>query len=524
MKKKVNKFICILSMVIFLSSNMGIAMENIKLPQNMNEKIMKEVKVYVNDKNYNEEGAIKQLEVIPYINDNCFMVPINFVMELAGISKDSISWDEVKKMMTIFKGQKIIQIEVDSNILVIDGEKITMGTDVEMKDGHMMVPLKSIGKVLNLSIKKNHKATTASIFIEKEQVKEDRWDYTYENLLERALKNSRDLKSAEMDIERTEIIRDDANDDTDAIPLSYGVGAAELPANAAYLKFSKADFEHQLAEKGAKKIKEKIAYDVKDAYYNVLKSEDNKKLAKMGLALMSEKKHLIDLNNREGFASDIEKRQIQREYEEAKKQYNLGQKELEKAYDKLNHLVGLDIKERYILKDELIFEKDMNEDVDIHILRTIENSSDIWALEKIIRLKDLDVNLHVFNLDMRTKWSFGIDPYDAKEIDAKMAEVKLGKAKQQYEKSLRELYVNLSQLKEQYEKEVILYEKAKDDLKIAKLNVEVGNELPIIEKKAILQLEKIKKQLREKIMIYNKVTMVYEKPWIMNQKENKKEE
>lgn len=523
MKKKMNRFICILSMAIFLSSHMTIGIENIKLSQNMNEKVLEEIKIYANDKGYNVEGAKKELETIPYIKDGCFMIPINFIVELTGLSKDSMSWNAGNKMMTIFKGQEIIQIKVDSNTLVIDGEKITMGTAVEMKDEHMMVPLKAIGDALDLSVKWNNKINTASIFIEKEKIREDTWDYTYENLLDLALKSSRDLKTTEMDVERIEIIRDDAKDDSDFIPLRYGVNELELPANAAYLKFSKADFEYQLAKKTVEKIKEKIAYEIKINYYNVLKSEDNKKLAKMSLELMNQKKHLIDLNNREGFASDIEKRQTQRDYEESKKQYNLAEKELEKAYEKLNDLVGLDIKTRYTLKDELTFEKDID-DVDGHISRTIENSPDIWALEKIIRLKDLNVDLHVFNLDMKTKWSFGIDPYDAKEIDAKIAEVQLGKAKQQYSQKLRELHTTLKQLKEQYEKDAIIYEKAKDDLKMAKLNVEIGNELPITEKKAELQLENTKKQLREKMMAYNIGIMVYQKPWIMSQQENKKEE
>ncbi|QZY55495.1 stalk domain-containing protein [Crassaminicella profunda] len=526
MYKISKKIACTLAMAAMLSCNTVMAMETIKLPVEMKHSLTEDVQFVIGDGNYKVGNIVKSIPVPSYIKDKSPMLPLDLIIEMMGISKDRIDWKPETKTVTIFKDNQIIQMTIGKNTLIIDGNKMLMDTALEIKDGNTMIPIDFIEKVFDKKVSFNSITNKITIPVKKKMKPEENsntWDYTYEMMLKKALDSSKDLKSAEMNVERTDSIKDDAKDDTEYIPTRYGSDVRYLKGNVAYLKYEKDNFEYELAKKKVDMIKDKIAYDVKNAYYEVLKDEDNKKLAKLAMDLTQEKAHLIDLSHREGFASDIENNQAKRDYEEAKKQYDLAVKELDKAYEKLNDLVRLDTKERYTLKDEVIFDANVEEDVDYHIARVIDKSPEIWALNEIVDLKDLNVDLYVFNLPVDYKWSFDMDPYEAKEIDAKMATVELGKVKQQYEQGLRELYTSLNQLKDQYEKYKITYEKAKDDLKMAKVNVAVGNELPITEKKAVLQLENSKKQLRETIMYYNKWAMMYNKPWIKSVSKEEKE-
>ncbi|QXM06742.1 stalk domain-containing protein [Crassaminicella indica] len=525
MYKRSKKIACTFAIATILSCNTVVAMENIQLPVEMNYSAIEDIEFIIGDVNYKVGSTVKAISIPPYIKDKKPMLPLDLIIDIMGINKACVDWKAETKTVTIFKENQIIQMTIGEKTLIVDGNKMLMDTAPEIKDGNTMIPIDFIEKVFDKKVSFNS-ITNKIVIPVKKQVNEENvatWDYTYETMLKKALDSSRDLKAAEMNVERMDIIKDDSKDDTDYIPTRYGSDIRYLKGNVAYLKYKKNNFEYELAKKKVNMIKDRIAYDVKNAYYEVLKGEDNKKLAKLAMDLTQEKAKLTDLSHREGLASDIENNQAKRDYEEAKKQYDLAVKELDKAYEKLNDLVSLDAKARYTLKDEIIFDADIEEDVDYHIARVTDKSPEIWALNEIVDLKDLSVDLYVFNLPVDYKWSFDMDPYEAKEIDAKIATIELGKVKQKYEQGLRELYTSLKQLKDQYEKYKIAYEKAKDDLKMAKVNVAVGNELPIIEKKAILQLENSKKQLRETIMDYNKWVMMYNKPWINSVSKKDKE-
>ncbi|MBF8983733.1 TolC family protein [Lutibacter sp. B2] len=526
MYKKSKKMICMLSIVAILSCNTAFAMEVIKLPSEMMETEIENIEFMIGESSYKIGNIEKEMEVAPYVKNEIPMLSMMKVLEIMGISRERVDWKPETKTVMIFEDKNIIQIAVGKATLAVGGNKMVMNTTPEIKDGNMMIPIDFVEKVFGKKVSFNSITNKITIPMKKQINKDENmvtWDYTYEDMFKKAVDHSRDLKSANMDVERRDAIKDDAKDDTDYIPTRYGSDSRYLPGNTAYLKYKKNDFEYELSKKKVEMIKDKIEYDVKNAYYGVLKGEDNEKLAKLAMDLTKEKAYLTDLNYQEGFASEIENNQSKRAYEETKKQYDLAVKEREKAYEKLNDLVRLEAKERYVLKDEVIFEDHIEENIDYHITTVTSKSTEIWALNEIAKLKDLSVDLYVFNLPVDLKWSFDMAPYEAKEIDAKMATVELGKVKQQYNQGLRELHTSLNQLKDQYEKSKIEYEKGKDDLKMAKINVAVGNELPIMEKKAILRLENTKKQLRETMMDYNKGAMVYNKPWIKSaSKEEKK--
>ncbi|WZL73580.1 stalk domain-containing protein [Clostridiaceae bacterium 35-E11] len=514
MNVKFKKQICIAAVITMLSSNTVMAAETIKMPADVKEKIMQEVKFVLDDTNYIVGNETKKADTAPYIKNGRAMMPIRYAAEAVGVNSDDVKWDEETKTVTIFKGDHIIQLTVGSDLIVVDGKKIKMDTAAEIKDGRMMLPVSFIARALGTEVEWNSVTRTITILSEKrnksskEKVEESvlTWDYTYEDLLNQALKNSRELKKAEMNVERTEIVKDELDDGIKGVPISIDTGSKALQINGGYQQIEGTKVALRIAKKQIEMTKDTIAYNVKSAYYDVLKNEDNKTVAKLAVDLANQSRKHAQLKYAQGLVSELEKKQVERNYEETKKIYDMAIKELEKAYEKLNDLVGFDAKQRYQLKEDIAFEEVSEENVDVHIQRAIAESPAIWALEQNIDLADLGVKLYVFNA--------GQEPYDAKEIDVKTAEIDLASAKQAYDQSLRNLYISLNQLKDQYETHKIALDKAVDDLKVAKVSMEIGNMLPIDVQRASLQLENTKKQLREVIMNYNQTAMAYEKLWI----------
>lgn len=512
---------CVVAVTAMFSSNAAIAAETIKMPADVVEKTVEEVKFVIDDTNYIIGNETKKADTAPYIKNGRTMMPVRYAVEAVGINSDDVKWDEEAKTVTIFKGDQIIQLTIGSDLLVVDGNRIKMDATAEIKDGRTMLPVSSIAKALGIEVKWNSMTKTITIYVEKKNKGEEKeaevdadplWDYAYEDLLNKALANSRELKKAEFEVERTESMRDNAKDMSNYIPLGNPPGPGmEADANQTYQMFKGQDFQHRMAKKQVDITKDTLAYNLKNAYYDVLESEDNKKIAKLAVDVESQNYKHAGLKYTQGLVSELEKKQAERNYEEAKKKYDMAVKELEKKYEKLNDFAGIDVKARYALKDDLAFQPIAQEDVDVHIRSVIAESPVIWALEQKIDLADLGLKLYVFNA--------GLESYDVKEINIKKAEIDLNSAKQTYDQSLRNLYTSLNQLKDQYETNKIALDKAKDDLRVAKVNVELGKMLPIDVQKATLQLEKTKKQLRDTIRNYNIRAMAYEKLWIAAPKE-----
>ncbi|MCT4618988.1 MAG: TolC family protein [Marinisporobacter sp.] len=507
MNKKVKKIACALSIATALSFNTAAALETVKLPTELEATLTEEINIIIGNDEYKQGNIVKTFNVAPYMQGEIPMLPLDFAVELAGMKKKNMEWDDQKKIMTIFKGNEIIQLTLGNAMISENGNKVDIGIAPEMKNETVMVPIAFINKVLGTKANWNSVSKTISIKVKKENKEEESisWDYTYQSLLDKALKNSKDLKKAEMAVDRADHVKEDAGDDIRYRTPAQDDLSGSNAFNKSYMGFKGAEIELQNAEKQVNVVKDKIAYDVKTAYYNVLKNEDAKKVAKLKMEVQNENMQHANIKYEYGTISELDKIQAKRDYEEAKKQYELAIKELDKAYEVLNNLVGLDLKDRYIVKDAVAFEKIKDNDVEGHIVRMIAESPDIWALQKSIELKDLGVKLYVANAG---------ENYDAKEIDVKTAEITLSSTKEAYEKNIKSLYTSLKQLEDQYETNKIAYEKAKDDYKKAEMNLEVGNIAPIALKNANLQLENTKKQVREKIMDYNTAAMQYNKFWI----------
>lgn len=127
------------------------------------------VKVSVGEKTILLGDKAIDMDVAPYIqaSSNSTMVPLRFVSVALGVDSSNASnpdlsnkivWDQNTKTTTIYygagTGQKIIQFQAGSNIMVVDGTRIPMeyGVKAEIKDGRMFVPFRALGQALGVTV------------------------------------------------------------------------------------------------------------------------------------------------------------------------------------------------------------------------------------------------------------------------------------------------------------------------------------------------------------------------------------
>ncbi|WP_250277643.1 copper amine oxidase N-terminal domain-containing protein [[Clostridium] colinum] len=136
------------------------------------------VKVSVGEKTVLVGDKTIDMDVAPYIqaSSNSTMVPLRFVSVALGVdsanvtnpdASNKIAFDANTKTTTIYygagTGQKIIQFQAGSNIMVVDGTRIPMefGVKAEIKDGRMFVPFRALGQALGVAVSWNADTRTA---------------------------------------------------------------------------------------------------------------------------------------------------------------------------------------------------------------------------------------------------------------------------------------------------------------------------------------------------------------------------
>ncbi|MTV49607.1 hypothetical protein GJ688_11525 [Heliobacillus mobilis] len=101
----------------------------------------------INEAKYTINGIEKTADQAPYIKDGRTYLPIRYVAESLGIDSNNILWDGAKQTVTLIKGDKVVQLTVGSNALVINGAAITMDVAPEITPaGRVALPVKFVAQ------------------------------------------------------------------------------------------------------------------------------------------------------------------------------------------------------------------------------------------------------------------------------------------------------------------------------------------------------------------------------------------
>ncbi len=136
------------------------------------------VEVTIGSNTIKMDGKDVAMDTAAYIQtaSNSTMVPLRFVALAIGVDQSAvedadntskITWDAVNKVATILyaagNGQKIIQFQANSPVMVIDGTAITMenGVKAEIVDGRMFVPFRALGTALGVPVSWDAETRTA---------------------------------------------------------------------------------------------------------------------------------------------------------------------------------------------------------------------------------------------------------------------------------------------------------------------------------------------------------------------------
>lgn len=128
---------------------------------NMAPKDLKKIKFKMGEEAYSVNGRYHHLDVPAYIEKGRTLVPIKYVAEALGIPSDQVKWNKETQEITLY-GSKVIELEIGSNIMRVDGKKTYMATEVVLEKGRTMVPIGEISRALEVDTIWDDKTQTAT--------------------------------------------------------------------------------------------------------------------------------------------------------------------------------------------------------------------------------------------------------------------------------------------------------------------------------------------------------------------------
>lgn len=114
-----------------------------------------EIKLNLGKTSYLVNNQVEQMDTAPVISQDRTMLPIRYITEALGAQ---VSWEELNRKVTIIMGDKHIELWIDNNTALVNGEEIKIDPDNDdvkpyiAPPGRAMLPLRFIAETLDCQV------------------------------------------------------------------------------------------------------------------------------------------------------------------------------------------------------------------------------------------------------------------------------------------------------------------------------------------------------------------------------------
>ncbi|NPV29064.1 MAG: TolC family protein [Firmicutes bacterium] len=318
-----------------------------------------------------------------------------------------------------------------------------------------------------------------------------------------ALQNSKDVKKAQYEVERTEALREQASEALSFTPVEGETYDPEIEAS--WNRLLSADLNWQMSKKTLTSTTDALVLKVCKSYWDVQVAE--MKLATMEKLTQQARINLQNTRNRlaYGAASPSSLSEAEMQWKQAQSNEVAARHNLEDAYNAFNQLVGLGSNERPRLTDKPAYEPLEVADLDYEVQRVIEESPSAWLAQQKVTLAKWAAEMMYFSGDYT--------PYEVRQIELNQTELDAASAVELLGNVTRSLYYQAKNLEEKYNAAQEALKTAQQKLRIAQVKFAVGMitraELVAAEAEVIQAQETVEEILRNHAYL----RMAFEKPW-----------
>lgn len=472
----------------------------------------------------NVDGMTRVLVVSPIVEEGTTLVGFREIFEILGAEVD---WDQSKETVRAKQGEMEVKLSLGKTKAEKNGESIELVVPPKMVQGHTMVPLRFISEAFGTEVQWN--GETKTIFlntapnteVEEElietrdeqipvlEIKEEGTKITYEEALQKALKNSVDLKKLEEDIKITEERQENAgNAVTVERPSGNGIYVSDAPHINALLNLVAVNIGGEV-NKYQKEIKESIVeYQVKTAFNSITNLKKDIEILKRSLEVSHMQLEIIKQKAQLGLESEYSQAQAMQNYEQQQKQLDSLYKTLDNQYISLNRLIGEVGNEKLVLDYTIIYAPMEEIDANIYALQSINKSPSVHIQEGVVKQAEYNLNLYTY--------SGSSDSYAIRKSQLEQARMDLTDVKSQLQDNIKNAYNQIHQTEKQYEVDQLELQKAKQQWEVAKTRFELGMIIEAELKQAELAVLKAQVDLEKTVAQYDLLKFAFQRPYLLS--------
>lgn len=108
------------------------------------------LELYIGDTTAYVNTAPVKLDSPPVIQNSRTLVPVRFISEQMGAK---VTWNDVKRQVTIAQGTKTIILTINSNKVLVNGKTVTIDVPAKIINSRTMVPVRFVSEQLGYKVK-----------------------------------------------------------------------------------------------------------------------------------------------------------------------------------------------------------------------------------------------------------------------------------------------------------------------------------------------------------------------------------
>lgn len=281
-----------------------------------------------------------------------------------------------------------------------------------------------------------------------------------EQALDKAYKTNSDLRKATLNVEKTEIMRNDAAEMVTGIPA----GGLVIPAYHKVINsYQQAEIGYQTAKKVERTARDGITYNVVNAYCTAVTNYNNMEMLRVKLEDAKRQLTMSSVARAVGTMAEFDYEKAKVGIEQSEEAYELEKAKYEGAISRLRSLLNESESWQPDLSSRPVLAQYKRNELGIEISRGLLESKDVWSAEAQLKIEESQQPWIIPGLSSKMQ-----------SLNLELAQVDYEKSKRDTRASIEELYYMLDTMEGQIAVAEKAYETAAKDMKMAELKYDLG--------------------------------------------------
>ena len=283
---------------------------------------------------------------------------------------------------------------------------------------------------------------------------------TLEDALQIAYGNNPDLRKADLELEKAQILRDDTRKALDWIPTG---GLIYPETQQVFNAYQQAAIGLATAKKAQASEKDRITQEVITAYTKVLKDFNTMESTRLTLEDLEHQKRIAGMSMGLGLISELDYQQLESGIKQAQEGYKAAQAAYEGSLASLRYLLGQNASWNPVLSSRAILGTYSRNELSVELSRGTSESILVWTKKALLDIEE-----------SKKTWVLPNTSSDMKKVDLHMAEINYEQAKRDVKATIEGLYHGIDAIEGQIQAAESALATAQKELEIAQLKYDIG--------------------------------------------------